>query len=104
MRCRKIREHAAGKKEGPAQGAVRQAFLCSLRQELSDFYRLLAVLEGQAGNPLPDGSEAAATAPYLTLRRLLVWLAEPLVSHTCEYLALIPPALLLCFLGRHHAG
>lgn len=68
------------KQDAQSEGAVRQAFRASLRQELADFYRLLATLETQAGNPIPDGHRSADSAPtYLTLRRLLVWLSDPLV-------------------------
>ena len=34
-------------------GAVRQAFCAALQAELADFYRLVAVLEVQANQPLP---------------------------------------------------
>ena len=91
------------------EGPVRQAFRGALRQELSDLYRLMATLEAQAAKPLPTalsptpgdhevpGADIALTLgallhragklkclvadtpPYLTLRRLLVWLGDPLV-------------------------
>lgn len=52
----------------------------ALRQELADFYRLLATLESQAKVPLPGKeNKEAANDTYLTLRRLTVWLGEPLV-------------------------
>ena len=80
--CRKLRGHASVKREAQAEGAVRQAFRGGLRQELADFYRLLATLEGQADTPLPDRSQPEGPTPaYLSLRRLLVWLGDPLVWH-----------------------
>ncbi|GMH41519.1 hypothetical protein BSKO_09429 [Bryopsis sp. KO-2023] len=80
-------------------GSVRQAFCYAVNKELRDYYRLMAVLETQSVQPLPtafpsqkssqtDGGEMLTTestenrsssnAPYLSLRRLAVWLAEPM--------------------------
>lgn len=59
-------------------GTVGQAFVASLQEELSDYYRLMAVLESQAHIPIPCMG-ADDTGNYLSLRRLSVWLAEPLV-------------------------
>lgn len=62
-------------------GTVGQAFCSALQDELSDYYKLLAVLESQSGNPIPSaGSDSGGgTGNYLSLRRLAVWVAEPLV-------------------------
>jgi gamma-tubulin complex component 3 len=72
------------------RGATARAFAAAVGVELNEYYRLVAMLEAQAQLPLPgpraasaaasaaDGSAAAAAAPYLTLRRLDAWLAEPL--------------------------
>eukprot|EP00958_Prasinococcus_capsulatus_P001893 scaffold175_cov414-Prasinococcus_capsulatus_cf.AAC.1 len=57
-------------------GTVEQSFQAALRNELSDFYRLIAVLESQAHQPLASGTDAGGQ--YLSLRRLVVWTAEPL--------------------------
>ncbi len=68
------------KRDGLADGPVRQAFQGALRKELADFYKLLASLEAQTENAMPDAnSPADAPTSYLTLRRLMVWLGEPLV-------------------------
>ncbi|TMW82708.1 hypothetical protein EJD97_005251 [Solanum chilense] len=66
----------------PAQdvGTVGQAFCAALQDELSEYYKLLAVLEGQAMNPIPMGSEGACSGNYISLRRLTVWFAEPIVK------------------------
>ncbi|XP_057984130.1 gamma-tubulin complex component 3 isoform X2 [Malania oleifera] len=61
-------------------GTVGQAFCAALQDELSDYYKLLAVLEAQAMNPIPLVSETASSRDYLSLRRLSVWLAEPMVK------------------------
>ncbi|KAM0949153.1 putative gamma-tubulin complex component protein [Dioscorea sansibarensis] len=61
-------------------GTVAQAFCSALQDELSDYYKLLAVLESQALNPIPlAGSASGDLRSYLSLRRLVVWLAEPMV-------------------------
>ncbi|PIA53361.1 hypothetical protein AQUCO_00900144v1 [Aquilegia coerulea] len=60
-------------------GTVGQAFCAALQDELSEHYKLLAVLEAQSMNPIPMVSEATSTGNYLSLRRLLVWFAEPMV-------------------------
>ncbi|OWM78975.1 gamma-tubulin complex component 3 [Punica granatum] len=61
-------------------GTVGQAFCAALQDELSEYYKLLAILEAQSMNPIPLVSESANSSNYLTLRRLSVWLAEPLVK------------------------
>ncbi|RWW82821.1 hypothetical protein BHE74_00008691 [Ensete ventricosum] len=61
-------------------GTVGQAFCSALQDELSDYYKLLAVLESHSLNPIPTpGSVSGVTVNYLSLRRLAVWLAEPMV-------------------------
>ena len=68
-------------------GSVRQAFRAAIQRELADYYKLMAVLEAQAQIPIvayvPDASPNEGQLQqrgdnYLTLRRLFVWLAEPL--------------------------
>ncbi|KAG2310097.1 hypothetical protein Bca52824_021654 [Brassica carinata] len=65
---------------GEDVGTVGQAFCAALQDELSDYYKLLAVLEAQAMNPIPLVSESATSSSYLSLRRLSVWFAEPMVK------------------------
>ncbi|CAD6219030.1 unnamed protein product [Miscanthus lutarioriparius] len=61
-------------------GTVAQAFCSALQEELSDYYKLLAVLESYSLNPIPTpGSDSGVSSNYLSLRRLAVWLAEPAV-------------------------
>ncbi|KAJ7547158.1 hypothetical protein O6H91_08G072500 [Diphasiastrum complanatum] len=82
---RRVKEHITESLEqGPMEviGTVGQAFCAALQEELSDYYRLMAVLEAQLHNPIPfmstvEGAKGAGN--YLSLRRLWVWLAEPLV-------------------------
>ncbi|KAH6827455.1 spindle pole body component 98 [Perilla frutescens var. hirtella] len=61
-------------------GTVGQAFCAALQDELSEYYKLLAVLEAQAMNPIPLVSENAGSGNYLSLRRLSVWFTEPMVK------------------------
>ncbi|ETV97580.1 hypothetical protein H310_09480 [Aphanomyces invadans] len=62
-----------------SDGVVIQSFHHALKAELSDFYRLIAILSAQvdldAGKyPLPE----SAGVPDLTLKRLIVWTQDPL--------------------------
>ncbi|KAL8456305.1 hypothetical protein ACS0TY_034498 [Phlomoides rotata] len=61
-------------------GTVGQAFCAALQDELSEYYKLLAVLEAQTMNPIPLVSENASSGNYLSLRRLSVWFTEPTVK------------------------
>ncbi|KAG2686912.1 hypothetical protein I3760_09G028200 [Carya illinoinensis] len=61
-------------------GTVGQAFCAALQDELSEYYKLLAVLEGQSMNSIPLVLEKACSENYLSLRRLSVWFAEPTVK------------------------
>ncbi|XP_015749835.1 PREDICTED: gamma-tubulin complex component 3-like [Acropora digitifera] len=60
-----------------AMGLVGQSFCAALQQELTEYYRLLAVLEGQ--QQLGDaGFVGEGASGSLTLRRLMVWTFDPL--------------------------
>lgn len=61
-------------------GTVGQAFCSALQDELCEYYKLLAVLEAQSSNPVPLLCESASSRNYLSLRRLAVWVAEPIVK------------------------
>ncbi|KAE8674282.1 Gamma-tubulin complex component 3 [Hibiscus syriacus] len=61
-------------------GTVGLAFCTALQDELSEYYKLLAVLEAQSMNPIPLVSENASSGNYLFLMRLSVWFAEPMVK------------------------
>ena len=64
-------------------GSTRQAFRAAIQRELASYYKLIAVLEAQAQIPIVaylergDGAAKGGDS-YLTLRRLFVWLADPL--------------------------
>ena len=61
---------------GGLQSVVHEALVAAARREVSNYYRRVAILEAQAGGGAAGrgGGEAGA----LTLRRLQVWLSEPL--------------------------
>ncbi|KAF6165520.1 hypothetical protein GIB67_015843 [Kingdonia uniflora] len=61
-------------------GTIGQAFCAALQDELSEYYKLLAVLEAQSINPIPLVSEKVHSGNYLSLRRLSVWFAEPMAK------------------------
>ncbi|KAJ4847235.1 Gamma-tubulin complex component 3 [Turnera subulata] len=80
---RKVKEYISQSLDRfPTQdvGTVGQAFCAALQDELSEYYKLLAVLEAQSMNPIPMVSETASSPNYLSLRRLSVWFAEPMVK------------------------
>ena len=56
-------------------GVMRQAFCSALNRELTEYYRLIAVLEAQT--PFSDRRSQDPSGD-LTLKRLLVWTQEPL--------------------------
>eukprot|EP00899_Mesostigma_viride_P022858 jgi/Mesvir1/3757/Mv15031-RA.1 len=79
-------------------GLVGQSFGAALQRELAEYFRLLAVLESQAHLPsasVPGAGGWGSTSAvhggtsngYLSLRRLAVWLAEPL--HRMRTMAVI---------------
>ncbi len=75
---------ASGVDVDGGDGSTRQAFRAALQRELADYYKLIAVLESQAQLPIVSFAKEASGGRgdggdgYLTLRRLFVWLTEPL--------------------------
>lgn len=73
-----------GPDAGP--GLVQQAFVFSLREDLTEYYRLIAVLGAQLNLDAEemgkasrvDGVPASTGTEGLTLRRLAVWVSDPL--------------------------
>ncbi|EQC39439.1 hypothetical protein SDRG_03641 [Saprolegnia diclina VS20] len=58
-----------------ANGVICQSFCHALKTELSDFYRLVALLSAQVDM---DTDATTTSAPHLTLKRLYVWTQDPL--------------------------
>jgi gamma-tubulin complex component 3 len=82
---RKVRGYSDNINRSPSDaatevGTVAQAFCSALQDDLSDYYKLLAVLESYSLNPIPTpGSDSGVSGNYLSLGRLALWLAEPAV-------------------------
>lgn len=57
------------------QSVVHEALVAAARREVSNYYRLVAILEAQAQR---QATSVPGDASALTLRRLEVWLSEPL--------------------------
>ena len=75
--ARRLRSYLAR----PPGGAVARALAAAVAQEVAQYDQLLAVLEAQAQGEAPTpGAVSATSAPYLTLRRLDVWLADPMAA------------------------
>lgn len=62
--------------DSPVSGLVRQRLCFAFQLETTDYYRLVAVLMAQT-NDNPSGTGARECAP-LTLRRLYVWMQDPI--------------------------
>lgn len=65
--CRVCSRVQAAIKEGqqPGAGSVRQALCGALYEQVTDFYRLVAVLESQLAVPIPAPGEPAVGADQL---------------------------------------
>jgi gamma-tubulin complex component 3 len=68
----RLRKFLATFNSNPSSGLVLQAFCAYIATELKEYHRLLAVLESQLG------SKDSADSGNLTLRRLIVWLEQPI--------------------------
>lgn len=78
----------AGTGSGLGPGRVQQAFVFSLKEDMTEYYRLMAVLEAQlnldaerAGRSEEGGrggGGGGGGSEGLTLRRLAVWVVDPL--------------------------
>lgn len=60
-------------------GLVGQSFIAALQEELTEYYRLLAVLESQLQQEANESVSARMSKCNLTLHRLSVWLLDPIV-------------------------
>eukprot|EP00794_Sanderia_malayensis_P011322 gene11322-12508_t len=69
---RKVRKFLAARVGDKALGLVGQSFCSAVHKELTEYYKLLAILEAQQNQ-----SNQAVDA--LTLRRLMVWTNDPLI-------------------------
>lgn len=72
----KIRTYIESRSTDKAFGLVGQSFCAALHEELTEYYRLIAVLEAQL---LQEQDQGISDGDSLTLRRLVVWTFDPLV-------------------------
>eukprot|EP00752_Nemacystus_decipiens_P006417 g5780.t2 len=66
---------------GVGPGRIRQAFALSLKEDMTEYYRLIAVLQAQLNLDSAEGGGGSATAggtEGLTLQRLFVWVMDPM--------------------------
>ncbi|KAK3095374.1 hypothetical protein FSP39_013926 [Pinctada imbricata] len=73
----KVRSYMEKKSTDTTFGLVGQSFCAALQQELTEYYRLIAVLEGQIHQEQDQGISMACSG--LTLRQLMVWTFSPLL-------------------------
>ncbi|XP_048249999.1 gamma-tubulin complex component 3 homolog [Haliotis rufescens] len=73
----KIKAYVETRSSDKAFGLVGQSFCAALHHEMTEFYRLIAVLEAQLQQEQDEGF--SESQPGLTLRRLMVWTFDPLV-------------------------
>lgn len=72
----KIRRYCDTRADDKSLGLVGQSFIAALKQELTEYYRLLTVFEAQFQQEEEHGIGSGSVG--LTLRRLVVWTVEPL--------------------------
>ncbi|TMW63630.1 hypothetical protein Poli38472_002571 [Pythium oligandrum] len=75
---RKISEFLKHYREDLSYGVVGQSFCHALNLELSDYYRLVAVLASQVDDDAESNKSDRRSVSDLTLRKLLVWVHDPL--------------------------
>ncbi|KAJ8309894.1 hypothetical protein KUTeg_011759 [Tegillarca granosa] len=73
----KVKNYVETKSADRTFGLIGQSFCAALHQELTEYYRLVAVLEGQ----LQEEQDQGISMEYggMTLRRLIVWTFDPLL-------------------------
>ncbi len=71
---KKVRKFLDARVGDKALGLVGQSFCSAVHKELTEYYRLLAVLEAQLSQ-----SKDRNSLDGLTLRRLMVWTTDPLI-------------------------
>lgn len=59
-------------------GAMHQALCAALANECKEYYRFMALLQSKASEPTAQEEEGELGGATLTLRRLAVWLGEPI--------------------------
>ena len=75
---RKVRKYLDARVGDKAHGLVGQSFCFAIKKELTEYYRLLAILESQQ-HQLDQSIEEEQQSGGLTLRRLVIWTYDPLI-------------------------
>ena len=70
---RRVQKFLSARAGDKALGLVGQSFCAAIQKELTEYYRLVAVLEGQ------ENQHESAPGTGLTLRRLMIWTYDPLL-------------------------
>ncbi|XP_053403084.1 gamma-tubulin complex component 3-like [Mercenaria mercenaria] len=73
----KVKNYVETRSADKTFGLVGQSFCAALQQELTEYYRLVAVLESQLQEELDQGIGMSNAG--VTLRRLVVWTFDPLI-------------------------
>ncbi|XP_060553963.1 gamma-tubulin complex component 3 homolog [Ruditapes philippinarum] len=73
----KVKNYVETRSADKTFGLVGQSFCAALQQELTEYYRLIAVLESQLQEELDQGIGMSNAG--VTLRRLVVWTFDPLI-------------------------
>ncbi|WWC87885.1 uncharacterized protein L201_002783 [Kwoniella dendrophila CBS 6074] len=77
MLYRQVTDFISSKQAGEGKGGMTEQSLCHfLHHELSEYHRLLAVLESQMNQTFSDDNEPPADGAGLTLMRLGLWTEE----------------------------
>lgn len=63
---------------GLGSGRIQQAFAFSLKEDMTEYYRLIAVLGAQLNLEAGGGGAGVGGTEGLTLQRLFVWVMDPL--------------------------
>ncbi|XP_033096143.1 gamma-tubulin complex component 3 homolog [Anneissia japonica] len=82
----KVRKYADNRSKDKTFGLVGQSFIAALQQELTEYYRLLSVLQAQLKQE-DDLGMSDDPKSSLTLLRLAVWTLDP--KHRMKWLALL---------------
>ena len=72
---RRVQNFLRARAGDKALGLVGQSFCAAVQKELTEYYRLVAVLEGQEN----QHESTVAPGSGLTLRRLMIWTYDPLL-------------------------
>ncbi|XP_072034595.1 LOW QUALITY PROTEIN: gamma-tubulin complex component 3 homolog [Amphiura filiformis] len=83
---KKVRRYIDNRSQDKAFGVIGQSFCAALQQELTEYYRLLAVLQAQQEHET-DQAVIVEPSETLSLIRLKVWMYEP--TQRMKYLAIL---------------